>query len=82
MIFEMYWAFWNCLENKSILLDWYLIIFVSVGLSDDSAPETVLHVYDKSGTYSLSSQNCKEIVDADWVQFTSMWQSIAARNLE
>nr|XP_008192506.1 PREDICTED: tetratricopeptide repeat protein 17 isoform X1 [Tribolium castaneum] len=53
-----------------------------VGFSDDSTSETVLHVYDKSGTYSLSSQGCKQIIEADWVHFTSMWQSIAARNLD
>jgi hypothetical protein len=53
-----------------------------VGFSDDSASETVLHVYDKSGTYPLSSHACKEIIEADWVHFTSMWQSIAARNIE
>jgi tetratricopeptide (TPR) repeat protein len=53
-----------------------------VGFSDDSASETVLHVYDKSGTYPLSSHACKEIIEADWVHFTSMWQSIAARNID
>ncbi|XP_063907336.1 tetratricopeptide repeat protein 17 isoform X2 [Zophobas morio] len=53
-----------------------------VGFSDDSASDTVLHVYDKSGTYPLSSHGCKEIIEADWVHFTSMWQSIAARNID
>lgn len=53
-----------------------------MGFSDDSASDTVLHVYDKSGTYPLSSHGCKEIIEADWVHFTSMWQSIAARNIE
>ncbi|XP_031341481.1 tetratricopeptide repeat protein 17-like isoform X2 [Photinus pyralis] len=56
--------------------------YVSVSLTDDPVPEAMLHVYDKSGTYPLSPRGCQNIRDADWLQFTSMWQSIAARNVD
>ncbi|KAF5282200.1 hypothetical protein FQR65_LT02897 [Abscondita terminalis] len=56
--------------------------YVSVSLTDDPIPEAMLHVYDKSGTYPLSPKGCQNIRDADWLQFTSMWQSIAARNVD
>ncbi|GJQ65171.1 hypothetical protein Trydic_g7312 [Trypoxylus dichotomus] len=56
--------------------------YVSVSLTDDPVPEPMLHVYDKSGKYPLSHKACREIKDADWLHFTSMWQSIAARNVD
>ncbi|KAF5282029.1 hypothetical protein FQA39_LY00553 [Lamprigera yunnana] len=56
--------------------------YVSVSLTDDPVPEAMLHVYDKSGTYPLSPRGCQNIRDADWLQFTSMWQSLAARNVD
>lgn len=55
---------------------------MSVSLTNDPVPEAMLHVYDKSGKYPLSHKACREIKDADWLHFTSMWQSIAARNVE
>lgn len=53
-----------------------------VAFSEDAGSETILHVYDKSGTYPLSAHACKDIVEADWVHFTSIWQSFAARDME
>lgn len=44
--------------------------------------DAVLHVFDKSGTYPLSPESCRDIKDADWLHFSSMWQSIAARDVE
>lgn len=57
-------------------------VLVSVSLTDDPVPEPMLHVYDKSGKYPLSHKACREIKEADWLHFTSMWQSVAARNVE
>lgn len=57
-------------------------IVVSVSLTDDPTPEAMLQVYDKSGTYPLSPHRCKNIRDADWLKFSSMWQSVAARSIE
>nr|XP_022913333.1 tetratricopeptide repeat protein 17 [Onthophagus taurus] len=56
--------------------------YVSVSLTDDPVPEPMLYVYDKSGKYPLSHKACQHIRDADWLHFTSMWQSIAARNID
>lgn len=54
-----------------------------VSLTDDPTPKVLLHVYDRSGTYQLSPASCKEIKDADWLSFTSMWwHSVADRNIE
>lgn len=55
---------------------------VSVSLTDEPTPEAMLYVYDKSGTYPLSPKGCRAIRDADWLHFSSMWQSIATRNME
>lgn len=60
----------------------YVHVVVSVSLTDDPTPEAMLYVYDKSGTYPLSPKGCRTIKDADWLHFSSMWQSIATRNME
>ncbi|XP_017779959.1 PREDICTED: tetratricopeptide repeat protein 17 isoform X2 [Nicrophorus vespilloides] len=52
-------------------------VFVS---TEEPSTEVMLHVYDKSGTYALTWNKCKDIKEADWLHFTSMWQTIAARN--
>lgn len=59
-----------------------LNISVSVSLTDEPVPEAMLHVYDKSGTYRLSPRGCRRIQDTDLSQFSSIWESIAARNIE
>ncbi|XP_018331207.1 tetratricopeptide repeat protein 17 isoform X2 [Agrilus planipennis] len=65
-------------QNENVLGDFY----VSVSLTDDPLPEPLLHVYDKSGTYPLSATTCRDIRDSDWLHFSSMWQSIATRNMD
>lgn len=52
------------------------------GRSVSASQDAVLHVFDKSGTYPLSPESCKDIKDADWLHFSSLWQSLATRNVE
>lgn len=49
---------------------------------DDPIPDVLVQVYEKSGTLLLSPLRCQQIKEAEWVYFTSMWQSIATRNVE
>lgn len=53
-----------------------------VALMDDPIPDVLVQVYEKSGTLLLSPVRCQQIKEAEWVYFTSMWQSIAARNVD
>ncbi|KAK9872108.1 hypothetical protein WA026_016152 [Henosepilachna vigintioctopunctata] len=53
-----------------------------VALMDDPIPDVLVQVYEKSGTLLLSPQRCRQIREAEWVYFTSMWQSIATRNVD
>ncbi|XP_044749368.1 tetratricopeptide repeat protein 17 [Coccinella septempunctata] len=53
-----------------------------VALMDDPIPDVLVQVYEKSGTLLLSPMRCQQIKEAEWVYFTSMWQSIATRNVD
>ncbi|KAL3267073.1 hypothetical protein HHI36_011213 [Cryptolaemus montrouzieri] len=53
-----------------------------IALMDDPIPDVLVQVYEKSGTLLLSPQRCRQIKEAEWVYFTSMWQSIATRNVD
>lgn len=55
---------------------------VSVSLTDDPKPEAILHVYDKTGTYQLSNFQCGDVQNNDLIDFTTMWESVASRNVE
>lgn len=55
---------------------------VSVAVIEDPVPEALLHLYEKSLTLLLSPLRCRDIKNAEWVYFTSMWQSIATRNVD
>lgn len=68
-------------ENTPVTVSTLGDFYVSVSLTDDPT-EAMLYVYDKSGTYPLSPKGCRAIRDADWLQFSSMWQSIATRNMD
>jgi len=45
------------------------------------SPELILNVFDKTGTYIITNDICKGIKTDDWIHFTSIWQSLPARNI-
>lgn len=58
------------------------IFSVSLSFTDDLKPEAVLHVYDKTGAYHLSNFQCGDVQNNDLIDFTTMWESVASRNVE
>ena len=58
------------------------VVAVTLLLSNGAIPDTILHVYDKSGKYPLSHKTCDEVKNSDSINFSLIWQSLAARNLE
>lgn len=64
-----------------VLLLWHMFV-VSAPLTDDPTAEVMLHVFDKSGTYSLSPDTCRKMQEMDLVFVSQMWQPFTSRNVE
>ncbi|VEN58217.1 unnamed protein product [Callosobruchus maculatus] len=53
-----------------------------VALTEDSQAENLLHVYDKFGTYTLSTSTCKTAKIIHKFKYSTVWPSIVIRSLD
>ncbi|CAH1997575.1 unnamed protein product [Acanthoscelides obtectus] len=53
-----------------------------VAMTEDPQSENLLHVYDKFGTYTLSSSTCKNVKIIHRFKYSTVWPSIVIRSLD